>query len=155
MKKKERKKTPVWFLAVVIAAMLIVFTVQNLFPTNLGKVYGKYAETAAEITVMKTAGDKEKASFHTESEEEIMDFGRWAGDQTMRDRSLADSVRAGSRDQVKYSFAIKDSEGHYSAITIDDDGFVHVGAQLYKLSGNIDKIIQELDEQLASWKTKE
>lgn len=152
MKKKERKKTPVGFLAVVIVAMLAVFIAQNLFPTNLGKIYGKYAETATEVTVTKMAGNKEGASFHTESAEAIMDFGQWASGKTMRNRSLADSVRAGSKDQVKYNFAIKDSEGHYSAIVIDGDGFVHVGAELYKLSGDTDKIIQELDQQLESWK---
>lgn len=143
------------FLVVVIAAMVVVFIVQNLFPTNLGKVYGQYAETATEITVTKVTGDKEGASFHTESPEAIMDFGQWASGKTMRNRSLADSIKAGSKDDVKYNFAIKDSEGYYTGLVIDSRGFVHIGAELYKLSGDIDKVIQELEEQLVSWNPEE
>lgn len=150
-KKKEKKKTSPVFLAVVIVLMAAVFVVQMVFPTNLGKVYGKLAQDAVEITVTKTAGDEESGSYYTDSTEEILKFGTWASEKTMRNRSLADGITADASNQVEYNFAIKLSDGNFAAMVIDERGFVHVGAELYKISGDEEAFLAELVEVLESW----
>lgn len=151
-KKKEKKKTSPVLLGVIIIAMAAVFVVQMVFPTNLGKVYNKLAEDAVEITVTKAAGDAESGSYYTDSTEKILQFGTWASGKTMRNRSLADGITADAANQVEYNFAMKLSDGSYAAMVIDERGFVHVGAELYKISGDAQDFMTELTEILESWK---
>lgn len=150
-KKGEKKKTPSWFLYGLVVVMLAVFIVQMVFPTNLGKIFDKYAQNTVEITVTTLATDGENVSYHTDSEETMAAFSQWAHKQTMRNRSLADGVSTEALDQKEYNFAIKAADGSYSAIVIDERGFVHVGAELYKISGNVDSFIKEMIVQLESW----
>lgn len=151
-KKKEKKKTPSWFLYGLVVVMLAVFVFQMVFPTNLGKIFDKYSQNAVEIAVTVTAPDGDNVSYHTDSNESMTAFSQWAHKQTMRNRSLADSVTAEAVSQNEYNFAIKGADGSYSAIVIDERGFVHVGAELYKVSGDVDSFIKELIVQFESWK---
>ena len=150
-KKREKKKTPSWFLYGLVVVMLAVFIVQMAFPTNLGKIFDKYAQNAVEIAVTVTASDRNNVSYHTDSEEAMAAFSQWAHKQTMRNRSLADSVSAEVIEQKEYNFAIKAADGSYSAMVIDERGFVHVGAELYKISGDVESFVDELVGQLESW----
>ena len=151
MAKKEKKKTPISFLYVIIIAMLAVYAVQMIFPTNLGKAFDKFEETAATITVTVTDGKTAGVSYTTDSRDQIHSFGDWADKQTMRNRSLADGITAEALDQIEYNFAIKAVDGTYSSIVIDERGFVHVGAELYKISGDTEVFLAELEAQLESW----
>ena len=150
-KKREKKKTPVWFLYGLVAVMLAVFVFQMLFPTNLGKVFDKYTQNAVAIDVTLIASDGESASYHTDSDEKMADFSRWAHKHTMRNRSLADGVSAETSEKKDFNFAIKAADGSYSAMVIDERGFVHVGAELYKISGDVDSFLEEMVEQFESW----
>ncbi|MGN0736036.1 MAG: hypothetical protein ACI4LP_09555 [Anaerovoracaceae bacterium] len=150
-KKKEKKKTPSWFLYGLVVVMLAVFVFQMVFPTNLGKIFDKYSQNAVEIAVTVTAADGDNVSYHTDSNESMTAFSQWAHKQTMRNRSLADSVTAEAVSQTEYNFAIKAADGTYSAIVIDERGFVHVGAELYKVSGDVDSFIKEMISQFESW----
>lgn len=149
--KKEKKKTPMGFLYAVIVIMLAVFLFQMFFPTNLGKVFDKAEESAAEITVTVSRSEEAGASYYTDSREKIAQFGKWADEKEMRNRSLADGLSAESSTQLEYSFAIKAVDGTYTSIIIDERGFVHFGAELYKVSDDTDKFLEELNEQLESW----
>ena len=151
-KKREKKKTPSWFLYGLVVVMLAVFIVQMVFPTNLGKIFDKYAQNAVEIAVTVTAADVDNVSYHTDSAEAMAGFSQWAHKQTMRNRSLADGISAETSEKKEFNFAIKAADGSYSAIVIDERGFVHVGAELYKISGNVDSFIEEMVEQFESWK---
>lgn len=149
--KKEKKKTPIGFLYAVIVIMLAVFLFQMFFPTNLGKVFDKAEETAEEITVTVSRSEEAGVSYHTDSHEKIAQFGKWADEKKMRNRSLADSLSAESSTQLEYSFAIKAVDGTYTSIIIDERGFVHFGAELYKISDDTESFLKELKEQLESW----
>lgn len=149
--KREKKKTPSWFLYGLVVVMLAVFIVQMAFPTNLGKIFDKYAQNAVEIAVTVTASDGNNVSYHTDSEEAMSAFSQWSHKQTMRNRSLAYSVTAEAVSQTEYNFAIKAVDDSYSAMVIDDRGFVHVGAELYKISGDVESFVDELVGQLDSW----
>ena len=151
-KKREKKKTPSWFLYGLVVVMLAVFVFQMVFPTNLGEIFDKYSQNAVEIAVTVTVDDGNNISYHTDSNESMTAFSQWAHKQTMRNRSLADSITAEAVSQTEYNFAIKASDGTYSAIVIDERGFVHVGAELYKVSGDVDSFIKELIVQFESWK---
>lgn len=151
-KKKEKKKTPSWFLYGLVVVMLAVFVFQMVFPTNLGKIFDKYSQNAVEIAVTVTAPDGDNVSYHTDSNESMTAFSQWAHKQTMRNRSLADSVTAEAVSQTEYNFAIKGADGSYSAMVIDERGFVHIGAELYKISGDVDSFIKELIVQFESRK---
>lgn len=149
--KKEKKKTPTVVLYAVIAVMIAVFAVQMLFPTNLGKVFDKVEESAAQITVTVSRSEETGVSYNTDSQEKIAEFGKWADGKKMRNRSLADGLSAESSTILEYSFAIKAVDGTYSSIVIDDRGFVHFGAELYEVSGDTEEFLSELNELLKSW----
>ena len=151
-KRREKKRTPIWFLYGLAVIMLAVFVFQMLFPTNLGKVFDKYAQNTVEISVTLVSSDGENVSYHTDSDEKMTSFSHWAHKQTMRNRSLADGISAETSEKKEFNFAIKAADGSYSAIVIDERGFVHVGAELYKISGNVDSFIEEMVEQFESWK---
>lgn len=57
----------------------------------------------------------------------------------MKNKSLADGITADPKAKVKYNFAIKDSDGSYSALVIDGKGFIHIGAELYQLTVTLTK----------------
>ena len=150
--KKEKKQTSPVFLAVVVVIMLAVFAVH--FPTNLGKVYGKQTDKAEEITVTVTGeGGKEDTigSYYTSSEADMAAFGAWAEEKKMRNRSLADGLTADANKIVKYNFAIKNNDGTYTDLIIDEKGFVHAGAELYMISGSVEAFLDELEQQLTGW----
>ena len=69
----------------------------------------------------------------------------------MRNRSLADSITAEAVSQTEYNFAMEGTDGTYSAIVVDERGFVHVGAELYKVTGDVDSFIKEMISQFESW----
>ena len=150
-KKREKKKTPSWLLYGLVVIMLAVFVFQMVFPTNLGAIFDKYSQNAVEIAVTVTAADGNNLSYHTDSSESMTAFSQWAHKQTMRNRSLADSITAEAVSQTEYNFAIKGADGTYSAIVIDESGFVHVGAELYKISGDVESFIEDMILQLESW----
>lgn len=150
--KKEKKKTSPVFLGVVVAVMAAVFAAQMLFPTNLGKLFDKQAENAVEISVTVTRDGAAGASYHTASEDHIDAFGKWAAEQTMRNRSVADSLTPDANRIMKYNFAIKKSDGTFADLIIDEKGFVHAGAELYMISGSVESFLKELDAQMEGWK---
>ena len=47
--KREKKKTPSWFLYGLVVVMLAVFVFQMVFPTNLGKMFDKDSENGVKI----------------------------------------------------------------------------------------------------------
>ena len=155
MAKKEKKKTPIGFLYVVIGIMVLVFVAQMVFPTNLGKVYDECDDDVVNLTVTVDNGDEEGKSYSTESHDEIAAFGTWASNQTMRNRSLADGISADSKNITEYNFAFEHSDGSYSAIVVDEKGYVHFGAELYKVSGNVDEFLADMVEQLEGWGASE
>ena len=149
--KREKKKTPSWFLYGLVAVMLAVFVFQMVFPTNLGKIFDKYSQNAVKISVTVTSADGNNVSYHTDSAEAMSAFSQWAHKQTMRNRSLADSITAEAVSQTEYNFAMEGTDGTYSAIVVDERGFVHVGAELYKVTGDVDSFIKEMISQFESW----
>jgi len=149
--KKEKKKTSPAFLTAVIVMMLAVFAVQMFFPTNLGKIYAKQAEGAVEISVTVTQGEAAGLTYYTASAEDIESFGVWAAEKTMRNRSIANSLTADANRIVKYNFAIKKADGTYADLILDEKGYVHVGAELYMISGSAEEFLNELETQLESW----
>ena len=151
MAAKQKKKTPLGFLYLVIGLMAAAFCIQMVFPTDLGKIYDKCEENAARVTVTVSRGDETGASYATDSLEKIKAFGVWADTQVMRNRSLADGFTAKAKEQTEYNLAFQAVDGTYSAIVIDERGFVHFGAELYKVSGDVDKFLDELKKQLESW----
>ena len=149
--KKEKKKTPIGFLYIVIGCMVAVFAAQMIFPTNLGKVFDNCEENAAEITVTVTKADGENHSYYTDSREIITAFGKWADEQTMRNRSLADNLFASSMDLDEYSFAVQMVDGSYFGMIIDGRGFVSHGAEVYEISKDVEAFLADLETQLKSW----
>lgn len=148
---KKKKKTPTWFLYGLIVIMMAVFAVQMMFPTNVGKLFDKSGKNTVEMTVTVVSKGNENISYTTDSEETIDSFMNWAHKKKARSRSLADSISADRPDKTEYNFAIKAADGSYSAIVIDERGFVHLGAELYKVSGDVDSFMKELVKQLESW----
>lgn len=148
---KKKKKTPTWFLYGLIVIMMAVFAAQMVFPTNLGKIFNKSGKDTVEITVTVVSEGNENISYTADSEDTIDDFMEWAHKKTARNRSLADGVSADRPNKTEYNFAIKAADGSYSGIVIDERGFVHIGAELYKVSGNVDSFLKELVKQLESW----
>lgn len=148
---KKKKKTPTWFLYGLIVIMMAVFTVQMMFPTNVGKLFDKSGKNTVEMTVTVVSKGNENISYTTDSEDTIDSFMNWAHKKKARSRSLADSISADRPDKTEYNFAIKAADGSYSAIVIDERGFVHLGAELYKVSGDVDSFMKELVKQLESW----
>lgn len=148
---KKKKKTPTWFLYGLIVIMMAVFAVQMMFPTNVGKLFDKSGKNTVEMTVTIVSKGNENISYTTDSEDTIDSFMNWAHKKKARSRSLADSISADRPDKTEYNFAIKAADGSYSAIVIDERGFVHLGAELYKVSGDVDSFIKELVKQLESW----
>lgn len=148
---KKKKKTPTWFLYGLIVIMMAVFAVQMMFPTNVGKLFDKSGKNTVEMTVTVVSKGNENISYTTDSEDTIDSFMNWAHKKKARSRSLADSISADRPDKTEYNFAIKAADGSYSAIVIDERGFVHLGAELYKVSGDVDSFMKELVKQLESW----
>lgn len=148
---KKKKKTPTWFLYGLIVIMMAVFAVQVMFPTNVGKLFDKSGKNTVEMTVTVVSKGNENISYTTDSEDTIDSFMNWAHKKKARSRSLADSISADRPDKTEYNFAIKAADGSYSAIVIDERGFVHLGAELYKVSGDVDSFMKELVKQLESW----
>ncbi|MDD6879956.1 MAG: hypothetical protein PUE18_00065 [Firmicutes bacterium] len=146
-----KKKTPTWFLYGLIVIMMAVFAVQMMFPTNVGKLFDKSGKNTVEMTVTVVSKGNENISYTTDSEDTIDSFLNWAHKKKARSRSLADSISADRPDKTEYNFAIKAADGSYSAIVIDERGFVHLGAELYKVSGDVDSFMKELVKQLESW----
>lgn len=149
--KKEKKKTSPVLLSVIVVIMLAVFLIQNLFPTNLGKVYEKQTEEAVEISVTVTLGEAAGTTYYTDDEEKMDAFGVWAEEKTMRNQSIANSLTPDANKIKKYNFAIKKSDGTFADLIIDEKGYVHVGAELYEISGSAGEFLEELDTQLESW----
>ena len=106
---------------------------------------------AVAIDVTLVASDGENVSYHTDSDEKMAAFSQWAHKQTMRNRSLADGISAETSEKKEFNFAIKAADGSYSAIVVDERGFIHVGAELYKISGDVDSFLEEMVEQFESW----
>lgn len=144
-KKKEKKNTSPVFLGVVIACMLVVFVMQMVFPASLGETWGKLTENASEITVTATTGE----SYSTSSTDEILAFGIWADEVTMRSQSLANRLTADK--PLEYTFAIKSLDGTYYDMIIDEKGYVQTGAEVYMVSGDAAGFLAELKQQLESW----
>lgn len=130
---------------------MAVFAVQMMFPTNVGKLFDKSGKNTVEMTVTVVSKGNENISYTTDSEDTIDSFMNWAHKKKARSRSLADSISADRPDKTEYNFAIKAADGSYSAIVIDERGFVHLGAELYKVSGDVDSFMKELVKQLESW----
>lgn len=149
---KKKKKTPTWFLYGLVAVMVAVFVAQMIFPTNLGKIFDKCVDNPVQITVTVVSEKNKNISYQTDSEDEMAEFMDWARKKTARNRSLADGVSADRQNKTEYNFAIKDEDGNYSAIVIDERGFVHSGAELYKVSEDAEIFLQELKNQLEAWK---
>lgn len=149
--KNTKKKTPSWFLYGLVTIMLAVLLVQMIFPTNLEKVLDKHAKNPTEITVTVVSDSAENHSYHTDSDEKIEAFIQWASAKSLRHRSLADGISVDNSNKTEYNFAIRTSDGNYSGIVIDKKGFIHVGAELYKITDDADSFINELTRQLESW----
>ena len=151
--KDDKKKKPLSPFAVgLLCVMLAVFVVQMLFPSNLSKIVSDKLENAAEITVTSTVGDDEAGeSFTTDSQEEILEFIAWTDTKKARTRSLADSLNGQTKTATQYTFAVKCNDGTYTTFVIDSLGFIHKDAELYKVTGDTDEFIAELESELRTW----
>ena len=151
-KKKEKKKMSPVFMGVVIVIMLAAFVVQKLFPVSLGDTWSKLTENADEITVTAVAkGDYEGGgiTYFTDRTEDIFAFGSWAQGVSMKSESLANRLSADK--PLEYLFSIHTLSGSYIDLIIDEKGYVQTGAEVYRITGNVEEFLAELDLQLQSW----
>ena len=154
-KKREKKKTPTWFLAIILVMMSAVFVVQLLFPTNVGKFLNGHLAEATAITVTVTKSDEGLHTYYTDSAEDMRNLQAWAEAYEMRNQSIANSLSADANKIVKYNFAIEAADGTLEGIVFDAKGYVHTGTELYKVIDQDEKFIDELVKQLNSWEKNE
>lgn len=132
--------------------MATVFLVQTLFPTNLKTVTEKQTSDIIEIAVTTTSAEQKSTSYVTTDTEEIDAFLHWASDQKLRLQSIANGLNANVKQAKKYNFAITSSDYSLTGIVIDEEGYVHIGAELYKIVSDKQQFIAELLIQLSHWK---
>lgn len=154
MATKDKKKKPASpLMYVIVAIMAAVLIYQNLVPTNMAAVYDNNVNNAVMITCTRVGGGPvESESFSTENPDKIQAFIDWGAKKKMRIRSLADGITAAGAQVVKYNFAIKQQDGTYQQFVIDNRGYFHVGAEIYKFAGNMEDTCDELEGILQAWK---